>query len=120
MQLKKSDEAKEVGGENREDEGVQLRKSDEAKEVDAVAMADGEAEHCGSEAGCNVDGAKEMEKAATEDGEAERCCGEDCQEKGAAPSAEEVQRRVAAGPGETGEEGGGFKLHGYEQELHGR
>ena len=33
MQVKRSDEAKEVSGENREDEGGQLRKSDEAKEL---------------------------------------------------------------------------------------
>ena len=120
--LKKSDEAaKEVGGENKKDGGTQLRKSGEAREVEAVAMADGQAEHCGSEAGCNVNGAKEMGEAATEEGQAKRCCGgEDGQGQEAAPAAEGGQKCAAAGPGETGEEGGGFKLHGYEQELHGR
>mmetsp|Transcript_16335 Transcript_16335/g.36225 ORF Transcript_16335/g.36225 Transcript_16335/m.36225 type:complete len:344 (-) Transcript_16335:227-1258(-) len=119
LQLKKSDEAKEVGGDNRKDGGAQLRKSDEVKKVEAVAIADGQAEHCGSEAGCNVDGAKEMGKAATEDGQAKRCCGEDGQGQGATRQQRE-QKCAAAGPGETGEEGGGFKLHGYERGLHGR
>mmetsp|Transcript_26315 Transcript_26315/g.45945 ORF Transcript_26315/g.45945 Transcript_26315/m.45945 type:complete len:414 (+) Transcript_26315:140-1381(+) len=119
-QVKNSGEAKEVGGENREDEDGQPRKSSEAKEAETVAMADGEVEHCSSEAGCSVGAATEMGKVVTEDGQAQRCGEEGSQEKGTAPAPEGGQQRAVAGPGETGEEGGGFELHGHEQELHGR